>query len=131
MSAPRVVGPTDAGYPERLLDDHGHTQEELARRVGKSRVAVTNALRLLRLPESVRAMLGDQHALSAEQRVILFDIRLPRVALAAMVPCFSRSRESRMAWCTSSGISAEVRRMSSSSESWSAFIVRRLSGQGR
>ena len=48
------------------------------------------------------------------------------IALAAMVPCFSRSSESRMAWCTSSGISAEVRRTSSSSESCSAFIARRL-----
>src|ERR1039458_9105940 len=49
------------------------------------------------------------------------------IALAAMVPCFSRSSESRMALCTSSGISVEVRRMSSSSESCSTFIARRLS----
>src|ERR1035438_10343827 len=49
------------------------------------------------------------------------------IALAAIVPCFSRSSESRMALCTSSGISVEVRRMSSSSESCSTFIARRLS----
>src|ERR1039458_5696352 len=52
------------------------------------------------------------------------------IALAAMVPCFSRSSESRMALCRSSGISAEVRRISSSSESCSTFIVRRLNGCG-
>ena len=34
------------GY-QRLIDEHGYTQERLAQRVGKSRAAVTNALRLL------------------------------------------------------------------------------------
>ncbi|HVR61294.1 MAG TPA: ParB/RepB/Spo0J family partition protein, partial [Polyangia bacterium] len=42
-----------AGY-QRLISDFGYTQETLAGRVGKDRTTVTNALRLLRLPESVR-----------------------------------------------------------------------------
>lgn len=42
-----------AGY-RQLLDEFGLTQAELAGRVGKSRPAVSNALRLLDLPESVR-----------------------------------------------------------------------------
>ncbi len=42
---------------QRLLDDHGSTQTDLAKSVGKSRVAVTNALRLLKLPEKVHALL--------------------------------------------------------------------------
>jgi ParB family chromosome partitioning protein len=42
-----------AGY-QRLVSDFGYTQETLAARVGKDRTTVTNALRLLRLPESVR-----------------------------------------------------------------------------
>ncbi len=43
------------GY-QRLIKEHGYTQESLAGRVGKDRTTVTNALRLLRLPESVRAL---------------------------------------------------------------------------
>jgi ParB family transcriptional regulator, chromosome partitioning protein len=41
------------GY-EVLLSDHGLTQEEVAKRVGKERSTVANALRLLKLPEDVR-----------------------------------------------------------------------------
>lgn len=36
---------------QRLLDEHGYTQEELAVRVGKDRSTVANSLRLLKLPE--------------------------------------------------------------------------------
>src|SRR5690606_9289217 len=42
---------------QRLLEDHVETQEDLARVVGKSRVAITNSLRLLKLPTKVRAMI--------------------------------------------------------------------------
>lgn len=35
----------------RLCDDHGMTQEQVARRVGKDRATVANAIRLLRLPD--------------------------------------------------------------------------------
>ena len=37
-----------------LIEEHGLTQEEAAKRIGKSRSAVTNSLRLLNLPESVQ-----------------------------------------------------------------------------
>lgn len=40
----------------RLLKDYGHSQEELAKLVNKSRSHVANLLRLLDLPESVQAM---------------------------------------------------------------------------
>lgn len=38
---------------KRLLDEHGHTQEQIAERVGKNHSTVTNSLRLLNLPDSV------------------------------------------------------------------------------
>lgn len=38
----------------KLIEKFGYTQEETAKRVGKQRVTVTNMLRLLKLPESVR-----------------------------------------------------------------------------
>jgi ParB family transcriptional regulator, chromosome partitioning protein len=41
---------------KRLIDDFGHSQAALARLVHKSRSHVTNLLRLLELPDTVRAM---------------------------------------------------------------------------
>lgn len=38
----------------RLMDEFGLTQEEMARRVGRDRTSIANALRLLRLPRKVR-----------------------------------------------------------------------------
>src|SRR5207249_4488465 len=40
-----------------LIDERGLTQDELAERVGKSRPAITNTLRLLGLPDAVKAQL--------------------------------------------------------------------------
>ena len=52
-----------SGY-KRLIDDFAHTQESLAKVVGKSRSHVANTLRLLTLPEPVRHLI-DQGVLSA------------------------------------------------------------------
>jgi ParB family chromosome partitioning protein len=43
---------------KRLVDDFGHTQEELGRLVHKSRSHVANLLRLLELPAKVQVMVG-------------------------------------------------------------------------
>jgi ParB family transcriptional regulator, chromosome partitioning protein len=51
------------GY-QRLIDDFGHTQEALARQLGKSRSHVANMLRLLKLPAAVKQMI-QQGTLSA------------------------------------------------------------------
>jgi ParB family chromosome partitioning protein len=47
------------GY-KRLVDERRWTQEQVADRVGKSRVAVANTLRLLQLPEEVRHLLKNE-----------------------------------------------------------------------
>lgn len=39
---------------DRLVKEHGYTQEKLAERIGKDRSTIANSLRLLRLPEIVR-----------------------------------------------------------------------------
>jgi ParB family chromosome partitioning protein len=44
---------------QQLIDDHGYTQADLGRVIGKSRSHVANTLRLLKLPEDVRTMLVD------------------------------------------------------------------------
>jgi ParB family chromosome partitioning protein len=58
------------GY-RRLLDDFHHTQEELARAVGKSRSHVANMLRLLALPEPVKAMLENGELSAGHARALL------------------------------------------------------------
>lgn len=54
----------EANAFQRLMDEFGHTQEVLAKTVGKSRSSVANTLRLLSLPLSVQAHV-DTGALSA------------------------------------------------------------------
>ena len=44
----------EAAAYQQLMEDFGCTQQELSKRVAKSRPAITNALRLLRLPASVQ-----------------------------------------------------------------------------
>ena len=44
---------------QRLMDEYALTQEQISERIGKSRSAVANMLRLLKLPEEVRAYLQD------------------------------------------------------------------------
>ena len=39
----------------RLIKEHSYTQEKLAERIGKDRTTIANSLRLLRLPQTVRA----------------------------------------------------------------------------
>ena len=54
-----------------LMDDYGLTQEEAAGRVGKSRPAVANALRLLALPIPVLDMLRDGQLTAGHARAVL------------------------------------------------------------
>jgi ParB family chromosome partitioning protein len=56
---------------QRLINEYGHTQEEVASRVGKSRPAVANALRLLKLPESIKQDLARGRLTAGHARVLL------------------------------------------------------------
>lgn len=58
------------GY-SALMNEHGFTQEEVARSVGKSRPAVANALRLLKLPEGVMEYLKDDKISAGHARALL------------------------------------------------------------
>ena len=58
------------GY-RSLMEDYGLTQEETSSRVGKSRSAVANALRLLNLPESIAQMLRDGKLTAGHARAVL------------------------------------------------------------
>jgi ParB family transcriptional regulator, chromosome partitioning protein len=61
----------EAAAYQRLITEFGHTQEEIAERVGKSRPAVANALRLLRLPESIKHDLARGRLTAGHARVLL------------------------------------------------------------
>jgi ParB family chromosome partitioning protein len=56
---------------DRLIKEHGYTQETLARRVGKDRSTVANALRLLRLPPAVRAKVVSGELSEGHARALL------------------------------------------------------------
>ena len=58
------------GY-QALIDEHGFTQDEISKTVGKSRPAVTNALRLLNLPEGIRSMLERGELTAGHARTLL------------------------------------------------------------
>jgi ParB family chromosome partitioning protein len=49
----------EAAAYRQLIEEHAFTQESIAQRVGKSRPAVANALRLLALPDAVLALVRD------------------------------------------------------------------------
>jgi ParB family transcriptional regulator, chromosome partitioning protein len=73
-----------------LHEEFGLSHEDVARRVGKSRVSVTNTLRLLKLPERVRQALGSGQISEGHARAIL---ALPNVQaqLAAVDTVLKRS----------------------------------------
>lgn len=54
-----------------LIETYGFTQEAAADRVGKSRVAVTNTLRLLKLPSSVLNLLSEGKLTAGHSRALL------------------------------------------------------------
>ena len=54
-----------------LLREHNLTQEELAQKVGKSRPAITNALRLLALPQPIRRSVQEGEISAGHARAIL------------------------------------------------------------
>ena len=78
------LGPLEEaeGY-RRLIDEFSHTQEELAKAVGRSRSHIANIIRLLNLPARVKSLL-DSGALSAGHARALLNAADPE-GLASLV----------------------------------------------
>jgi len=55
----------------RLVNEYGLTQDEIAARIGKDRSTVANAMRLLKLPASVRQMVEDEQLSMGHARALL------------------------------------------------------------
>ena len=58
------------GY-RTLMEEYGLTQEETAQRVGKSRPAVANALRLIALPDAIRHIVKETQLSAGHARALL------------------------------------------------------------
>jgi ParB family chromosome partitioning protein len=56
---------------QRLVEERKISQEEVAKRVGKNRVTVTNTLRLLRLPQEVKQYLAEGRLSAGHARALL------------------------------------------------------------
>lgn len=58
------------GY-QNLMETYGFTQEEVARKVGKSRPAIANALRILSLPDAILALVKKGELSAGHARTII------------------------------------------------------------
>jgi ParB family chromosome partitioning protein len=61
----------EAAAYQQLLEDFHLTHDELASRVGKSRAAISNTLRLFQLPPTVQRMLADGRLTAGHARALL------------------------------------------------------------
>ena len=61
----------EAAAFQQLIDDFELTHEQVAERVGKSRSAITNTLRLLGLPPSIQHLLADGKLTAGHARALL------------------------------------------------------------
>lgn len=61
----------EAAACQQLIDEFGFTQETVAKRLGRSRSAVANSVRLLQLPTEVKAMVVDGSLSAGHARALL------------------------------------------------------------
>ena len=61
----------EAGAYRKLIEDFGHSQDALARLVGKSRSHVANLMRLLELPRAVQDLVGDGSLAMGHARALI------------------------------------------------------------
>lgn len=82
----------EAGGYKKLMEDYSHSQEELARLIGKSRPHISNMLRLLNLPDQIKDLLdigklsiGHARALIGVPDAILIAKKVVREGLSVRV----------------------------------------------
>jgi ParB family chromosome partitioning protein len=78
----------EAAAFQQLIEDFGLTHEQLATRVGKSRAAITNTLRLFQLPPTIQRLVAENQLSAGHARALLgtpdraFQEQLARRAVA-------------------------------------------------
>jgi ParB family transcriptional regulator, chromosome partitioning protein len=91
---------------QRLMQDHSHTQESLAQLIGKDRSTVANAMRLLKLPESVTDLIESKELSEGHGRALLGAgdvatiVRLAREAIAQQWSVRETEKRARVASTT-------------------------------
>lgn len=91
-----------------LMEDYGLTQEQTAERVGKSRPAVANALRLLALPDEVRELV-ESGALSAGHARAILSLPSEKLQKAAAQKILALRLSVRQAEAMCKRMSAETK----------------------
>lgn len=77
------LNPIEAATAMRsLMEDYGMTQEELADRIGKSRPAIANTLRLLNLSQEVIKMVANGNLSAGHARTLVAVPRLDQIKIA-------------------------------------------------
>ncbi|MEO8162201.1 MAG: ParB/RepB/Spo0J family partition protein, partial [Ilumatobacteraceae bacterium] len=61
----------EAAAYKQLLDDFGMTHEDIAKKVGRSRSAITNSVRLLALPAAIQQLLANGRLSSGHAKALL------------------------------------------------------------
>jgi ParB family transcriptional regulator, chromosome partitioning protein len=61
----------EAAAYQQLMEDFGLTQEQVAQRVGKSRSAVANTLRLFQLPPAIQRLVGEGQLSAGHAKALL------------------------------------------------------------
>ena len=61
----------EAAAYQQLIEDFGLTQDAVAKRVGKSRAAVSNTLRLFQLPPAIQALVAESQLTAGHARALL------------------------------------------------------------
>jgi ParB family chromosome partitioning protein len=85
---------------QRLIDEHGYSQESLATKLGKDRSTITNALRILKLPAEVIDLIQSRQLSEGHGRALLTaaDARsIPRLAKDALAKGWSVRETERQA----------------------------------
>ena len=88
---------------QRLMQDHNHTQESVAQLIGKDRSTISNALRLLKLPESVTDLIESKELSEGHGRALLGAgdvatiVRLAREAIAQQWSVRETEKRARVA----------------------------------
>lgn len=101
----------EAAAYQQLIDDFGLTQEQVAVRVGKSRSAVANGLRLFQLPAGIQRMVIDGSLSAGHARALLTVAPADMAMLAQTVvdeQLSVRALESLVRGDTDSGVESSV-----------------------
>ena len=125
---------------DRLLKEHGYTQEKLATEVGKDRTTITNQLRLLKLPPRVRAKviggeLSEGHARallgspSPEKLVELAERAIRGKLSVRATEAIVRKAKSESDGPTAPGAKPEAPKKSAAVRDLEARLLRRLGTQ--